>query len=106
MRNQRLKTQKNSVSIVSMFYFLCLYITIKKSSFVFLRYDLFDPPFVYCCSFSSRMVNKMVDFVMKKFMLGCRLSVEANAKNVREKTTKCSLKTTEVLFDVDGHVLT
>ena len=64
---RRLKTQKYSVSIVSMFYLLCLYkvginIIIKKSSYLFLPYDLFDPPFVYCCSYSSRMVNKMVDF--------------------------------------------
>ena len=56
-----------------MFYFLCLYktsnfdIIIKKSSFIFLRYDLFDPLFVYCCySFSSRMVNKTVDFCCEK----------------------------------------
>ena len=27
-------------------------------------------------------------------------------KNVKEKTTKCSLKITEVLLDADGHVLT
>ena len=27
-------------------------------------------------------------------------------KNVREKATKCSLKTTKVLMDADGHVLT
>ena len=42
---------------------------------------------------------------MKKFMLGCRSSFEAYAKNVREKTTKCSLKTIEVLLDTDGHAL-
>ena len=29
----------------------------------------------------------------------------AYAKRVREKATKCSLKTTEALFDADGHVL-
>ena len=28
-------------------------------------------------------------------MLGCRFSFEAYAKNVREKATKCSLKTAE-----------
>ena len=43
---------------------------------------------------------------MKKFMLGCRFSVEAYAKNVGEKATKCSLKSTEVLLDNNGHVLT
>ena len=39
-------------------------------------------------------------------MLGCRFSFEVYAKNVREKTTKCSLKTTDVLLGADGHVLT
>ena len=39
-------------------------------------------------------------------MLGFRFSFEVYAKNVREKATKCSLKTTEVLLDADGHVLT
>ena len=43
---------------------------------------------------------------MKKFMLGFRFSFETFAKNVREKATKCSLKTTEVLLDADGQVLT
>ena len=43
---------------------------------------------------------------MKKVMLGCRFSFEAYKKNVREKATKCSLKTTEVVLDADGHVLT
>ena len=43
---------------------------------------------------------------MKKFMLGCRLSFEAYAKIVREKATKCSLKTTEALLDADEHLLT
>ena len=38
-------------------------------------------------------------------MLGCRFSFEADAKNVREKAFQCSLKTTEVLFYPDGHVL-
>ena len=38
---------------------------------------------------------------MRKFMLGCR-----KKKKVREKATKCSLKTTEVLLDADEHVLT
>ena len=39
-------------------------------------------------------------------MLDCRFSFEAYAKNVREKVTKFSLETTEVLLDADGHVLT
>ena len=67
---RRLKTRKHSVSIVSMFYFLRLCktlvvktskvdIIIKMSTFIILLYDLFDPTFVYCYSFSSRMVNKM-----------------------------------------------
>ena len=38
-------------------------------------------------------------------MLGCRFSFKAYAKNVREKAIKCSLKITEVLLDVDGHVV-
>ena len=39
-------------------------------------------------------------------MLGCRFSFEAYAKNVKEKATTCSLKTAEILFNADGHVLT
>ena len=42
---------------------------------------------------------------MKTFMLGCSFSFEADAKNVREKAL-CSLKTTGVILDADGHVLT
>ena len=38
-------------------------------------------------------------------MLDCRFSFEAYAKNLREKATKCTLKTAEVLLDADGHVL-
>ena len=38
-------------------------------------------------------------------MLGCRFSFVAYAKNVREKTTKRSFKTTEALLVADGHVL-
>ena len=37
-------------------------------------------------------------------MLGCGFNFEAYAKNVREKETKCSLKTTKVLLDADGYV--
>ena len=51
------------------------------------------------------MVNKMADFCYEKVMLGCRFNLEAIAKNVREKATKFSLKTTEVLLDADGHVV-
>ena len=43
---------------------------------------------------------------MKKSMLSCRFSFEAYAKNVRQKTTKYSIKTTELLLDADGHVST
>ena len=39
-------------------------------------------------------------------MSGCRFSIEANVKRVREKATEYLLKTTEVLLDADGHVLT
>ena len=45
------------------------------------------------------MMNKIVDF-----MLGCSFIFESYAKNVREKVTKCSLKTTDVLLDADGHL--
>ena len=41
-----------------------------------------------------------------KFMLCCRFSFEAYAKNIREKATKCSWNTTEILLDADGHELT
>ena len=39
-------------------------------------------------------------------MLGCRFNFEEYAKNVREKATKCSLKTAGILFGTDGHILT
>ena len=39
-------------------------------------------------------------------MLDCRFGFEEYAKNLREKATKCTLKTAEVLLDADGHVLT
>ena len=70
----------------SLFCFLCLYetgnfdIIIKKSSFIFLPYDMFDPPLVYCCSFFSRMVNKMVDFCYEKVNVACRFSFENTKK--------------------------
>lgn len=43
---------------------------------------------------------------MKKFLLSCTFSFEAYVKNVREKATKCFLKTNEVLVYADGHVFT
>ena len=39
-------------------------------------------------------------------MLSCKFSFKAYAKTVREKETKRSLKTAEVLLDTDGYVLT
>ena len=56
----------------SLFYFLSSYKTgnldviIETSSFILLCYDLSDPPFVYCCSFSSCVVNEMVGFCYEK----------------------------------------
>ena len=48
------------------------------------------------------MVNKIVDFRYEKiFMLVWRFSFEAYAKNVREKATKCPLKTTKVLLEAE-----
>ena len=41
---------------------------------------------------------------MKK--ISCSLSFDAYVKKVRKKVTKCSLKTTELLLNADGHVLT
>ena len=38
-------------------------------------------------------------------MLDCRFNFDAYAKNVREKVTKCSFKTTEVHLDFDGYLL-
>ena len=83
-------------------------IIIKRNSFIFLRYyKLFDTTFVYCCSFPSRIVNKMLYFSYEKvYVRLCRFSFKAYAKNVREKAVKCSLKTTEVLLNTNGHVLT
>ena len=37
-------------------------------------------------------------------MLDCRFNFKA--KNVQKNATKCTLKTTEVLLDADGNVLT
>ena len=38
-------------------------------------------------------------------MLGYRFSFVAYLKNIRDKATKCYLKTTEILLDADEHVL-
>ena len=59
---------------------------------------------LYCCGFSYLMVNKMLDscyekvYVYVMFMLGCSFTFEAYAKDVREKATKCSLKSTGVYW--------
>ena len=39
-------------------------------------------------------------------MLGCTFCFKACEKNVKEKATEYSLKTTEILLNTDGHVLT
>ena len=39
-------------------------------------------------------------------MSGSWFSFKGYAKNVKEKATKCSLKTTDIPLGVDGHVLT
>ena len=39
-------------------------------------------------------------------MLDCRFSIEAYAKNVTEKVTKCFLKTAGILLGADGHMHT
>ena len=41
-----------------------------------------------------------------KFILGCRFTLEAYAKNIKENATNFSLKTTELLLDADRQVLT
>ena len=56
---------------------------------------------VYCCSFYFyRKANKT--FFMNTSI--CRLSFEANAKNVGEKVPKCFLENAEALLVADGHV--
>ena len=42
---------------------------------------------------------------MKRLLLRCRFRFEAYAKVLGQKATQCSLKTTEVLLDDDGHGL-
>ena len=104
------ETQKHSVSIVSIFYFLCLCKTgtfdiIEKSSSMFLRYGL-TPRFHIAVVFLHALWIKCYIFVTKHFMLDCRFSLKTYLKNVREKETKGSLKTTVVLLNADGHALT
>ena len=48
--------------------------------------------------------NSIPDFGITN--LGFANVYEKFTKNVREKVTKCSLKTTEALLDADGHLLT
>ena len=50
--------------------------------------------------------NRHPVYLFLEFMLRCRFSFEAYAKNVREKATKRSLKTTDVLLGADGHMIT
>ena len=50
--------------------------------------------------------NRHPIYQFSNFILGCRFTFKAYAKNVREETSKCSLKTAEVLLDADEHVLT
>ena len=46
------------------------------------------------------------NFCYEKVYVGLWTQLRNYAKNVREKAPKCSLKTTKVLLDTDGHVLT
>ena len=50
--------------------------------------------------------NRHPVYQFLKYILGCRFTFKAYVENVREKTTKCSLKTGEVLMNTGGHVLT
>ena len=50
--------------------------------------------------------NKHPVYQVLKFILGCRFTFKACAKNVREKTTKYSLKTVEAVLYADGYVFT
>ena len=47
------------------------------------------PSLYIFCSSSSRILNKMATFLMKKLLLGCMFSFDASAKNVRQSATKC-----------------
>lgn len=80
----KVKTQKHSISTVSMFSVIMFYssvikfyslglckignldIIVIKIFFIYLCYNLFDLLFVYFCSFSFRIVNKMIDFCHEK----------------------------------------
>ena len=50
--------------------------------------------------------NRHPIYQFSNFILGRRFTFKAYAKIVREETSKCSLKTAEVLLDADEHVLT
>ena len=39
-------------------------------------------------------------------MLGCKFSFDVEGENIKEKATKCSFKTNEVLLNADGHKVT
>ena len=54
---------------------------------------------------SSRMMNKIVDFYYEKDYVNCRFKFKAYANNVKGEVAKCSLKTTEVVFHADEHVV-
>ena len=59
-------------------------------------------PWVFKSEITDQFTNftkftKVYQFL--KFILAFRFTFNAYAKNVREKTTKCSLKTAEVLLD-------
>ena len=46
--------------------------------------------------------NRHPVYQFLKFILSCRFTFNAYAKIIREKTTKCSLKTAEILLHADG----
>ena len=64
---------------------------------MFLLYDLFDPVLVYCSSFSSCMVTKIVDFCYEKVYV---------SQSICKKRKRRIFGSTEVLVDADKHLLT
>ena len=52
------------------------------------------------------MIRTYNPVLILQFLLGRMFSFEVYVKNVKEKATNCSLKTTEVVMDADRHVLT
>ena len=54
--------------------------------------------------FTEEILNEKLHFLCS--VLGCRFSFKVYVKNVREKATKCFLKSANVLLDADGHVVT